>query len=129
MQKLDRVLDGDDVSRTRRVDSIDHRCERRGLSRSGGAGYQNQPAALVGDAVDYRRQAKLHAVLALIGNDPQHDADAAALLKNVSAKSAQTFDAVSNVDLRVVFIFMLLPIRHNLECHVSRVLGHDVWRL
>ena len=104
---------------------IDHRRERRRLSRSGRAGHQNQPATLVGDAVDYRRQAKLHAVLALIGNYAQHDADAAALLKNVRAKSAQPFDAVGDVDFRVVFQFLLLPIRHHRKRHVERVLGRE----
>src|SRR2546422_8561421 len=117
MQKLDRVLDGDDVTRTCRVDSIDHRCERCGFSRSGRAGYQNQPAAFIGDAIDYWRESKRHAVLALIGNDAQHDADAAALLKNVGAKSAQAFDAVGNIDFRAVFQLLLLPIWHHPKSH------------
>src|SRR5260370_9867946 len=101
MQKLDRIFDSDDVSRTRRVNSIDHCRERRGLSRSSRAGHQNQPAALVGEEVDYRRPAKLHTVLAFIGNDAHHDADAAAPLKNVSAKSAQAFYAFDYASLRI----------------------------
>ena len=59
VEELDRVLDRDDVLRVARVDVVDHRRERRGLTRAGGSGEKDQAALLVGDLVDHRRQQQL----------------------------------------------------------------------
>ena len=49
VQVLDRVLERDDVARAGRVDVVDHRRQRRGLARAGGAGEQDDPALLLGE--------------------------------------------------------------------------------
>src|SRR3712207_8429274 len=41
--RSDRVLDRDDVVRARPVHEVDHRAERRGLPRPGGAGDEDEP--------------------------------------------------------------------------------------
>src|SRR5216683_749746 len=43
VHELDRILDRDDVIGARAIDEIDQRAQRRGFSRAGGTGDQNQP--------------------------------------------------------------------------------------
>ena len=60
VQELDRVLDRDDVLRAwSRLISVDHRGQRRGLAGAGGAGDEDDPALLLGQLGDHRRQAQL----------------------------------------------------------------------
>src|SRR4029077_16887619 len=52
VQKLDGVLDGDEVVGAIGVDAVDHGGERGGLTGTGGAGNQNQAALLFANAID-----------------------------------------------------------------------------
>ena len=58
VQDLDRVLDRDDVLLPRPVDVAEHRGERRRLAATGGAGDEHEPAMLLRELLDARRQAE-----------------------------------------------------------------------
>src|SRR6185369_4180043 len=69
------------------------------------------------------RQTELRYRLVVIGNDAQHDADRAALLKDVGAETAQPRDAITNIDFRNLFKSLLLAVGHDRERHVQSFFG------
>ena len=99
VQDLDRVLDGDDVTVARAVDVVDHRRERRRLARAGGAGHEHEPARLVGELADDRRQAELLDARAFGRHPAQGHPDAAALAEHVDAEATDADERVGEVDL------------------------------
>ena len=56
VHELDRILDRHDVLAHRVVHVVDHRRERRRLSRTSGAGEQHDPALLLGEFANHHRQ-------------------------------------------------------------------------
>ena len=89
VQELDRVLDGDDVLAALGVDVVDHRRERRGLARAGGARAEDQAALLLRDLLEDDGQAQLADGHDLDRDDAEHEADRAALLEHVAAEAAR----------------------------------------
>ena len=89
-ERIDGVLDRDDVLRVVGVDVVDHRRERRRLARAGGAGEQNQAALLVGDLVDDRGEQELRRGLDLKGNGAADDRNRAALNEGVDAEACDS---------------------------------------
>ena len=76
VQKLDRVLDREDVLVPRAVDVVEQRGERRRLARAGGPGDEHQAARLVGQLVEPGREAELLERLDLVRDQPEGGADA-----------------------------------------------------
>jgi len=58
-------------------------------------------------------------------DDAKHQTDVAALLKDVDTEPSQAGDAVSHVDFRGFFEFLLLARGHHAKRHVEHVLGRD----
>jgi hypothetical protein len=121
MQKLDWIFDGDDVTTAGGVDAVDHRRERRRFAGTGCARDEDQATTFLGNRIDYAWQTKLRGCLRVIGNDAEHDADSAALLKNVCPEATQPGDAITDIDFRNLFEALLLPVGHHRESHVQRV--------
>src|SRR5258705_2759206 len=121
MQEFYWIFNGDYVTTARGIDAVDHRCQGRGLTRTGGTCYEDQPTSFLDDPVDHRWQSELCAVLGVIGNDAKYDTDSAALLKDVGAKSSKTRNSVADVHFRNFFETLFLAIRHHGESHVERV--------
>ena len=69
---LDGILDRDDMAVARFVDVIHHRSERRGLTRSGGSGDENQAAGTVQQFAEFIRQSNVAKAQYLLRNLPQH---------------------------------------------------------
>src|SRR3984893_5109876 len=90
VQKLDGVLDGDEVVGAVGVDAVDHGGERGGFTGTGGASDEHQAALLFTNLVDDRGKIELVGGANFGGNDAQHHADVAALLEYVDAETAQT---------------------------------------
>src|SRR5205085_1701800 len=90
---------------------------------------ENQTATLLGDLLEHDRQHQLANRENLHRNDAENHADGAALLKDVAAKAAEAGDGVRDVDLVVVLEFLLLPGRHDRECHCDRVFLHEAFQL
>ena len=59
VEELDRILDGDDVERLRRVQVRDHRGERGALAVARGADDEHEPAIALGEVLRGRRRAEL----------------------------------------------------------------------
>jgi len=95
---LDRVLDRHDVLAPGAVDVVDHGRERRGLSRAGRAGYEDEPAVLLGEAPDARRQREIGEVRDVAQDDAESDRDGAALPEAVDAEPRQALRRVSAVE-------------------------------
>ena len=81
MIEFNRIFDGDNVHRTLVVDNIEHRSERRRFARSGRTGDENQPARLVEQFLDNRRQPQLLHRQQFRGDLAQNHAVALALLE------------------------------------------------
>src|ERR1044072_1011143 len=121
MQKLDWIFDGDDVTAARGVDAIDHRRKRRRFTGTGRPRDEDQTTTFLGNRIDYARQTELSSRLRVIGNNAEHDADRAALLKNVCSETSETGYAIADIDFRNLFKALLLPVGHHRESHVQSV--------
>src|SRR5712692_9985168 len=116
-EKLDRVLDGHDVVGLVRVDVVDHRGERGGLSRAGRSRHQNQPALVEGDLLQHQGEQQLPDGQDLDRDHSEDRADRPALLEQVDAKPAQPRHAISQVHLVGSFELVLLELVHDAEGH------------
>ena len=117
VQKLDGVFDGDQVIGARRVDAVNHRGKRGGLTGAGSPRDQHQAALLFANLGDDRRKVQFFRSANLGRNDAQNHADVAALLKNVDAEAAQAGHAVSHIELGSFFELLFLPVGHHAEGH------------
>src|SRR5207245_2648267 len=94
----DRVLDRDDVRViTLLIDDIDHRSQRGRFPRTGRAGDQNQPARLVKEFADGRRDADLLDGQKLAGNLAGDDAELALFFENADAEAGQLAEGETKV--------------------------------
>ena len=101
VQELDRVLDGEDVIVAGLVDLVDQRGERGRLAGAGRAGHEHDPARLLGELADDRRQAELLDRHRLGRDQAEGGAERAALEEGVDAEAADAGDAVGEVELPV----------------------------
>ncbi len=99
VEHLDRVLDRHHVLVGGPVDPVDHRGERGALARSRRAGDEDDPALLVGQAADGRRQLEVLDRQHLEGHHAQDDADRPALAEDVDAEAAEVVAGVREVGL------------------------------
>ena len=121
VQVLDRVLDRHDVLRAGLVDVVDHRGQRGGLARAGGAGEQHDPALLLGQPPDHRWEIELVHGADRERDRPADQRDRPALAEGVDAEARQALDRVREVDLPVLFELLQQP---GLADHVlHRALG------
>src|SRR6266498_6020759 len=90
------IFNGDNVTTSRRINPLDHRCQRCRLTRTRRTGYQDQTAPFICDLVDDNGQTKFGRIPRLVGNNAQNDTYSAALLKDIGAKSSDSTDAVAN---------------------------------
>ncbi len=130
MEDLDRVLDRDDVLPPRPVHVVDHRGERRRLSRAGRAGDEDQAAVLLGELLDADRQAQLLEARHGLRDDAEGERDGAALAVRVDAEAGQVAVLVRDVEVaRVVEVLKPLgragadDLEHALEVGVVRAPG------
>ncbi len=125
MQELDGVFDGDQMVGAVGIDAVDHRCQRRGLTRTRGSRNQHQPALLFANFGDYGREVQFFRGANLRRNDAQHHTDVAALLKNVDTETAQACDAIGHIQLRRFLELLLLAVRHHAERHREHLFRGD----
>src|SRR5262249_26362560 len=125
MQKLNRIFDGHYVAGSGPVYVVNHRGQRRGFSRAGGSGHEDQAASFIGDFFDDRWQTKLLNGSDRRRNDAKHNANGAALLEHIAPEAAQARNAVGDVYLGVLTESLLLPVVHDRECHRDGILGRQ----
>ena len=107
------------------VDAVDHGGKRGGLARAGDSGDQHQAARFLANALGDGGKIQLFEGANLGGDHAEHDADVAALLKDVDAEASQTGGAVGQIDLRALLELLLLPVGHHAEGHVEHVFAGD----
>ena len=87
MEELDRVLDGHHVLGLRAVDLVDHRGERGGLARAGGARDEDDAALLHRQLGDHRREVELLDRADRVRDRAANERDHAALPEGVHAEA------------------------------------------
>jgi len=110
VEKLDRVLDRDDVIGPLAVDLVDHRRERRRLAGAGGPGDEHEAARQLRQLAEAVGQAEILERLQLVGDDAEHRRERLALHEHVDAEAGEAGDPVREVEL-VVELEALLLIR------------------
>ena len=81
------------------VDVVEDRGERRRLARAGGAGAQDEPAVLLGEARDALRQAELLEARHVLGDHAEGERDRAALAVAVDSEARELVRRVRDVEL------------------------------
>src|SRR6266704_3265278 len=125
VQELDGVFDGDQVVGAVGVDAVDHCRQCGGFTGTGGARNQHQAALFFANFGDDAGEIQFFGGANFCGNDAQHHADVAALLKNVDAEAAQARNAVSHIQFRRFLELLLLAIGHHAESHGEHFFGRD----
>src|SRR6202000_1844940 len=110
VQKLDRVLDGEDVVFAAVVDLVDHRGQRCRLSGARRAGDEDQPTRQAGQLAGGGRHAPGLQGLYHAGDDAEGRADRAALQVRVDAHARGPRDRVAEVDLARVLELLTLGV-------------------
>jgi len=106
---LDRVFDSDDVRLVALfVDDVDHRCQRGGLARTGGAGHEHQPTGFVEKFFGRRRQPDLLHRQQLARDLAQHNAKISFLFEDADAEPCHFAEGKAEVSAAAL--------AHVLEC-------------
>ena len=127
VQIFDRVFNGDDVLGAERIDAVDHRGQRGGLTGTGGAGGQNQATLLFANCGKNARQLELFNRADLGRDDAENHADVAALLEDVDAEAPESGDAVGHVEFGGFLELLLLAVGHHAERHREHFFRGDAW--
>src|SRR2546426_4540292 len=101
MEKLDRVLDGQDVFVTVSIDLVDY-CRQRGrFARACGASNQDQASGLFAKVLNHLRQTQVVKRFDLVGNRTEDGTHRAALIEDVGTKARKAFYAKRKIELQV----------------------------
>ena len=122
MDKLDGVLNGDDVAIPVIVDDIDHRGQGRGLPASGRPRHENETPLLQGNAFEHRREMKIFQSLDLVGHDSEGDPELTSLLEDIDPESSQTVDLIAHIHFPILDEPLLLPVVHQTEGHLRHII-------
>src|SRR6266581_9730635 len=125
VQELDGVFDSDQVVGAVGVDAVDHGRQGGGLTGTGGSGDEDQAALLFANLVDDRGEIQFFIGANFRGNDAEHHADVAALLKDVDTEAAQPRNAIGHIQFRCFFELLFLAVGHHAERHGKHFFGGD----
>ena len=124
VHELDRILDREDVLGARAVDLVDDRGERRRLTGAGRAGDEDEPARILGEAVQDRAGgSSSSSVLISCGIETEGRADRLALVVDVDAEAGEARHRVGEVELAVQLEVLLLLAREDPVEERARVVG------
>src|SRR4029450_6193191 len=97
VQKLDRILDCDNVVVLRFVDQVDNCRERGALSTAGRTGNENNSILDLSDILKLFRKVEVFEVRRFPGNNPHHYRVSASLFEDIHAKARLTRRTEGNV--------------------------------
>ena len=116
MQKLDRVLDRQNMIVTLDIDLIDHRCKRRRFTRTGWPGHEDEAAWFLAHVGNHGGQAESVERLDLIRNGTKHRSDRTFLVKKIGTKTRHTLEAEREIEFEVFLKPVLLRICQHGVC-------------
>src|SRR5215472_2936842 len=120
MQKLDGILDSQNMLVPLFVYLVYHGGQRRGFPGTRRAGNQDNTARLAAKLLDDCWQSELFEGQNVVGNGSEYGANCAALVEDVCAKSGQALQSEREVKLEVLFESMFLGVRQH---RVSELFG------
>src|ERR1700737_304635 len=97
VQKLDGILNGEDVIGLFRVHFVDDGGERGGFARAGGPGHENDAIFQMHDFFETGGELEFIETGDFVWNDAHDDGATAALTEDVDAKTANAWQAVREV--------------------------------
>src|SRR4029077_1751967 len=97
MQKLNGILDSEDVKGLFHVHFVDDCSDRGRFAGAGGAGHQDNAVFQLHDFFEARRQLEVIEPGNFVGDDAHHDGATAALAEDVDAKTADAGQAIGKV--------------------------------
>ena len=115
VEDLDRVLDRHDVPVVVVVDEVDHRAERRRLTRACRSGDEDEAAWVIGELANDGRQTERLERRDVALDAPQHEADRAALAHHVDAEATEARHGVGEVGLGARDELFCPLLRHDRE--------------
>jgi hypothetical protein len=122
VHELDRVLEGEDVTRHGLVEVVDHRRERGRLAAAGRAGDEDEALLLVAQLAEDRRQPEILEARDLGGDGAEHGALAAVLHERVDAEAQLLVEREREVGLEAVLERAALAVVHDVEDEAVRLL-------
>ena len=125
VQKLDRVLDREDVLRAVPVDLVDDGGERRRLTGAGRTGDENEAARLLRQLVQRRRDAELLQRLDLGRDQAKGRPDRLPLEVDIDAEARQAGDRVREIELALDLEILLLLARKDPVEQLLRLLRRE----
>ena len=108
MDKLQRILKGQDMLLAGRVDQVDHAGQRRGFSGTGRPGYQNHPLFEVGHAPHAFGKPQLVSRKNFGGYDTENGGNPAILHHYIAAEARQTGHLIGKIQILGLFKVSLL---------------------
>ena len=126
---LDRVLDGDDMDRSRLDDRLHDRGERRRLAGSCGPGDQDETGRKTAEGLQNLGQAELGAPPDLIGDPPEGGGEGAPLDEEVRPKPSHSRQAVTDVHRLVLLEPLSLSRGQDLQENLLEVRGLEDFRV
>ena len=124
--ELDRILEGEDVTRFQAVAVIEHRGERGRLARPGGADHEDQSALLHDHFLQHVRQPEGIERRDASGDIAHHHRRRALLAERADAERADAFEVEGRVQLHLLLVLPGLALgEHLVEELADGVRGHD----
>src|SRR5262245_8212099 len=99
MDKLQRILNGDNVLVTFLVDVVDDRRQRRRFPTAGGASHQDQPLLQTHEGIDHLWQAKLFEGVQTTGQETKNRANPFMLTEEIHPKASDVGDFIGEIEI------------------------------
>ena len=129
MDKLDRILNREDMVVPVVVNEIDHRREGRRFTRASWSGDQNQTSGQHGDIPEHLSHAKLIHRQHLRRNRSEYRSCTAIVIKGVNPKARHIGHFEGKIRLEKLFEVLALPVIHDVvdqRLHLSVILSRHV---
>ena len=117
VDKLDRVLDGEDVIAAGAIDQVHHGGEGGGLARAGRPGDEHQALGEVAEVLDLAGQTQIICSRHSRRNDPSHQEGTMPVAPCVAAEPGHVFDLVGPVGIAGFAELLPVLLRHDAVEH------------
>src|SRR5262249_28121444 len=99
MDKLQWILNGNNVLVTFLVDVVDDRCQRRRFPTAAGASHQDQPLLQTHERIDHLWQVQLCEGIQTAGQETKNRANSFMLAEEIHPKASDTWDFIGEIEI------------------------------